>query len=92
MRADGCVCSGDEDAGLGFGKKGTVTGVSSVLTKNRMEDNAEARLEQLRAEVAGLESELAQASEVDPARFEEQAVAPVRGGVTLLREDLVWVY
>ena len=78
--------------GLIFGKKRTVTGVSSVLTKNRMEDNAEARLEQLRAEVAGLESELAQASDVDPARFEAQAVAPVRGGVTLLREDLVWVY
>ena len=71
--------------GLIFGKKRSVTGVSSVLTKNRMEDNAEARLEQLRAEIAALETQLAQASEVDPARFEEQALAPVRGGVTLLR-------
>jgi uncharacterized protein DUF87 len=78
--------------GLIFGKKRTVTGVSSVLTKNRMEDNAEARLEALRAEVAALEAQLAQASEVDPARFEEQSMAPVRGGVTLLREDLVWIY
>jgi hypothetical protein len=78
--------------GLIFGKKRSVTGVSSVLTKNRMEDNAEARLEQLRADVAALESQLAQATEVDPARFEELNVAPVRGGVTLLREDLVWVY
>jgi hypothetical protein len=61
-------------------------------TKNRMEDNAEARLEALRAEVAALEAQLAQASDVDPARFEEQEIAPVRGGVTLLREDLVWIY
>ena len=78
--------------GLIFGKKRTVTGVSSVLTKNRMEDNAEARLEVLRAEVAALEAQLAQASEVDPSRFEEQSIAPVRGGVTLLREELVWIY
>jgi uncharacterized small protein (DUF1192 family) len=78
--------------GLIFGKKRTVTGVSSVLTKNRMEDNAEARLEALRAEVAALEAQLAQATEVDPARFEEHSVAPVRGGVTLLREDLVWIF
>jgi hypothetical protein len=78
--------------GLIFGKKRTVTGVSSVLTKNRMEDNAEARLEALRAEVAALEAQLAQATDVDPSRFEEQSVAPVRGGVTLLREDLVWIF
>jgi hypothetical protein len=78
--------------GLLMGKKRSVTGVSSVLTKNRLEDTAEARLEALRSEVAALEQQLASAALIDPARLEEVAVAPVRGGVTLLREDLVWVY
>jgi hypothetical protein len=78
--------------GLLMGKKRSVTGVSSVLTKNRLEDTAEARLEALRGEVLALEEQLAAATLVDPARLEEMAIAPVRGGVTLLREELVWVY
>ncbi len=78
--------------GLLLGKKRSVTGVSSVLTKNRMEDTAEARLEALRSEVAALEQQHATAALIDPERLEEMAIAPVRGGVTLLREDLVWVY
>ena len=81
-----------KNIGLLMGKKRTVTGVSSVLTKNRMEDTAEARLEALQGEVAALESQLAEATSIDAARFEELQVAPVRGGVTLLREDIVWVY
>jgi hypothetical protein len=75
-----------------LGRKRTITGVSSVFTKNRMEDTAEARYEALKAEVAGLESQLAQATAIDPARFETLDVAPLRGGVTLLRDDIVWVY
>ena len=80
--------------GLLTGRKRTisVTGVSSVLTKNRMEGTAESRLEALRAEVAELEQQLAAQSEVDPVRLVEQTIAPVRGGVELLRYDLVWVY
>ena len=31
-------------------------------------------------------------AEVDPSRLVEETVAPVRGGVELLRYDLVWVY
>ncbi len=81
-----------KNVGLLLGKKRSVTGVSSVLTKNRMEDTAEARLEALRSEVLALERKLAEATEIDPARFEELALSPVRGGVTLLREELVWVY
>ena len=81
-----------KNIGLFMGRKRSVTGVSSVFTKNRMEDTAEARLDGLKAEVVALESQLADATTVDPARFEELQVAPVRGGVTLLREDLVWVY
>jgi methionine synthase II (cobalamin-independent) len=75
-----------------MGRKRSVTGVSSVLTKNRMEDTAEARVEALRAEVQALEAQYAAAVLVDPTRFEELVAAPVRGGVTLLRHELVWVY
>ena len=57
-----------------------------------MEGTAEARLEALRAEVAELERQLAEATAVDPARLVEEALAPVRGGVGLLRYDLIWVY
>jgi hypothetical protein len=81
-----------KNIGLFMGRKRSVTGVSSVLTKNRLEDTAEARLEALRSEVAALEEQQRAALEVDPARFEQTQVAPVRGGVALLRQELVWVY
>ncbi|MFN8096406.1 MAG: ATP-binding protein, partial [Vicinamibacteria bacterium] len=70
----------------------SVSGVGSVLSKNRMEDNAEARVEALRAELAQLEQQLAAATQVDPARLEEQALVPARGSVKLLRCDFLWVY
>jgi hypothetical protein len=78
--------------GLLTGRRRTISGVGSVLSKNRMEDTAEARLEALRAEVAELERQLAEVSEVDPARLREETLVPARGGVKLLRYDLVWVY
>jgi DNA helicase HerA-like ATPase len=78
--------------GLLTGRKRSVSGVESVLSKNRMEGNAEARLEALRAETAGLERQLAQSVDVDPARLVEESLAPVRGGVELIRYDIVWVY
>jgi hypothetical protein len=78
--------------GLLTGRKRSVTGVSSVLSKNRMEGTAGARLEALRAEVSELERQLAEATAVDPARLVEERLAPVRGGVELLRYDLVWVH
>jgi DNA helicase HerA-like ATPase len=81
-----------KNIGLLTGRKRTVSGVGSVLTKNRLEDTAEARLESLRVEVAGLESQLAEATEVDPARLQQEPLVPGRGGVKLLRYDLVWVY
>ena len=81
-----------KNIGLFTGRKRTVSGVSSVLTKNRMEGTAEARLEALRADVAELERQLAAVSEVDPGRLTEETLAPARGGVDLLRYDLVWVY
>ncbi len=81
-----------QNLGLLLGRKRSVTGVSSVLTKNRMEDTAEARLAVLRSEVAALEEQQRAAALIDPARFEETRALPVRGGVALLRQELVWVY
>ena len=78
--------------GLLTGKKRSVSGVGSVLTKNRMEGTAEARLEALRAEVSELERQLAETAAVDPDRLVEESLAPVRGGVGLLRYDLIWVF
>lgn len=80
--------------GLLTGKKRTVSvsGASTVFSKNRMENTAEAKIEQLQAEIAGLEADLAQLSGVDPARFEEKVVAPAKTDVKLLRYDVLWVY
>jgi hypothetical protein len=78
--------------GLLTGKKRSVSGVGSVLSKNRMEDTAEARLEALRAEVRELERQVAETASVDPARLVEESLAPARGGVGLLRYDLIWVH
>jgi hypothetical protein len=81
-----------QNIGLFSGRKRSVSGVSSVLSKNRMEDTAEARLAALSAEVAELERQLALAEQVDPARFVEETLVPARGGVKLLRCDFLWVY
>ena len=78
--------------GLFTGRKRTISGASSVLTKNRLENTAEARVDALKAEIADLESQLASASAVDPARFEEKKVVPARTDVSILRYDVVWVY
>jgi hypothetical protein len=78
--------------GLLTGRRRSVSGVGSVLSKNRMEGTAEARLEALRADVAELERQLVEATVVDPARLVEETLAPVRGGVGLIRYDLIWVH
>jgi hypothetical protein len=66
--------------------------VGSVLTKNRMEGTAAARVGALQAEVADLERQLADATAVDPGRLVEERLAPVRGGVELIRYDVIWVH
>ena len=78
--------------GLVTGRKRTITGAGSVLTKNRMENTAESRVEALRAEVAELESELGGPGGIDPERLQPRAVVPGRSEVKVLRYDLVWVY
>ena len=51
-----------------------------------------ADIEALRAETAELERQLAEATEVDTARLAEESLVPVRGGVELIRYEIVWVY
>ena len=62
------------NVGLFTGRKRTISGAGTVVSKNRMEDTAEARVEALKAEIADLEQELAAHSSVDP------AAAPVHDG------------
>jgi len=78
--------------GLLTGRKRTISNVPTAMSKQRMEDTAESRVEALRAEVAALETEAASGGAVDPGRFEQQQVVPARGGVDLLRYDVLWVY
>jgi DNA helicase HerA-like ATPase len=78
--------------GLVTGKKRTISGAETVLSKNRMENNAESRVEALEAELASLEAELASLENVDPGRFERREIVPSRGDVKLLRYDLLWIY
>jgi hypothetical protein len=69
-----------------------LSGAGGVLTKNRMENEAEARVEELRAEVAELDKRVTALMMVDASRFEERTLSPARGDVKVLRYDLVWVY
>ena len=64
------------NVGLLTGRKRTISGAGSVVSKNRMEDTAEARVEALKAEIAALEEELAAHSSVDPARLSSTTVVP----------------
>jgi len=80
------------NVGILAGRKRTISGAGTVLSKNRMENTAEARVEALEAEVAALEAELLGLETLDPARFEEASVVPARGGVKVLRYGLLWVF
>jgi hypothetical protein len=80
------------NVGLILGKKRTISGAGTVLSKNRMENTAESKVEALQAEVAALQEELQAMAQVDPARFQETTVVPARGGVKVLRYALLWVY
>jgi hypothetical protein len=70
----------------------SVSGVGSVLSKNRMENAAEARAEELRAEVAELDRQLTAHMTGDASRFEERAISPSRADVKVLRLGVLWVY
>jgi hypothetical protein len=80
------------NVGLFTGRKRTISGAGTVVSKNRMEGTAEARVEALKAEIADLEQELAAHSSVDPERLQSTTVVPTRTQVKLLRYGLAWVY
>jgi hypothetical protein len=80
-----------QNLGLFTGRKRSISGAGAVLSKNRLENNAEARVAGLRAEVADLQAQLEAARAVDPARFSEETEVPSRSAVKVLRYDLVWV-
>ncbi len=66
--------------------------MGGVTSKNRMEDNAESRVEALKQEISEIESTIEESGDVDPSRFEEKTVAPTKTATKLLRYDIVWVY
>jgi hypothetical protein len=74
------------------GRRRSASGVDSVLTKDRLEDKAEARRDAARAEVADLERQLRDVVEINPERLQEETLSPARSGVKVLRRDLVWVH
>jgi len=78
--------------GLFTGRKRTISGAGTVLSKNRMEGTAESRVEALKAEIADIEQELAAHTSVDPERLQSTTVVPTRTQVKLLRYGIVWVY
>ena len=79
--------------GLVTGRKRTISNVPTAMSKQRMENTAESRVEALKAEIAALEAETSAASPEVAGRFEEKTVVPAaQGGVDLLRYDVLWVY
>ena len=78
--------------GLITGRKRTISNVPTAMTKQRMENTAESRVEGLKAEIAALEAEAGSAAGVDPGRLQEKQDIPGRGDLDLLRYDVLWVY
>jgi DNA helicase HerA-like ATPase len=87
----GSLFGGRRGSAISTIRKGA-SAMSGVSSKNRMEDNAETRVEALKEEVAGIAEEIANAADVDPSRFEQKTVAPTKTATKLLRYDIVWVY
>ncbi|HUG52472.1 MAG TPA: DUF87 domain-containing protein [Vicinamibacteria bacterium] len=80
------------NVGLFTGRKRSISGAGTVLSKNRMETTAEARVAALESEVAELERELSAHTDVDPQRLQKATVVPTRTQVKLLRCGIVWMY
>jgi len=78
--------------GLFTGRKKTISGASGVLSKNRMENTVEAKIELLKQELLELEFQLQAQSDVDPQRFQDAQLVPLRTAVKILRYEIVWVY
>jgi Helicase HerA, central domain len=81
-----------QNIGILTGRKRTISGVGTAISKNRMEDDAEGRAAALREEIAELQGKLRALTEVDPGRFQEKDLVPTASDVEVLRHDLLWVY
>jgi hypothetical protein len=77
--------------GILTGRKRTVSGVGGVLSKQRMESTARSMTERLQAEIAEIEGQLHELTDVDPLRFESRVVKPARTDISVLRYDILWV-
>ncbi len=77
--------------GLFTGRKRTVTGVSGVLSKQRMENTARSRIERIEDDVAELEQQLEALSQLDYSRFERRTVKPTTAAVSLIRYEILWI-
>jgi hypothetical protein len=82
----------DNLGGLFTGRKRKITGVSGVLSKQRLERASQARLDRYEAQADALERDLAELDAVDPARFETRSVKPSSADVSLLGIDLLWLW
>jgi DNA helicase HerA-like ATPase len=87
----GSLFSGRGSSAASTLRKGA-SALGGVTSKNRMEDNAESRVEALKQEISEIEVAIEEAGDVDPARFEAKTVGPTRTGTKLLRCEIVWVY
>jgi hypothetical protein len=72
--------------------KGSISGAASVLSKNRMENSAEARVQALKAEIAELELQLQPLRQPDAGRLQETPIVPSKTAVTVLESHLLWVH
>jgi hypothetical protein len=87
------ILDGILSGGRGFSRtRRGLSRVGTVLNQDRMEDAAQARVQDLRAEVDELERQVTGMMVVEATRFEERTVAPARKDVDVLRYDLLWVY
>jgi hypothetical protein len=77
-----------------FGSRRSISmsGAGAVLSRNRMENQAEDRVERLKSEVAQLDQKVTSLMVIDDARFEQRPLLPLKSDVKILRYDVVWVY
>jgi hypothetical protein len=93
MTVGTAILDGILSGGRGFSRtRRGLSRVGTVLNQDRMENAAEARVEDLRAEVADLDRQVTALMAVDSTRFEQKTVTPLKKDVDLLRYDLLWVY
>jgi hypothetical protein len=81
-----------QNIGLLTGRKRTISGAGTVMTKNRLENSAEARVATLTEELTALQRQLDAIASVDSERLQQQTLVPARSDVKILRYDLLWVF